>query len=306
MACADFIILVCKDNPPMNYFIPESELILNEDGSVYHLHIQPEQLAPTIITVGDPGRVKEVSKHFDRIEHESTSREFVVHTGYIGTKRITALSTGIGTDNIDIVLNELDALVNIDLKNRTVKDQLTSLDIIRVGTCGGLQPELGVDSFVITSQAIGMDGLMHFYEQRDITYSPLLLHLQEHLEITDSTCSPYITYGSERLLGMFGSEFLPGITLTCTGFYGPQGRQLRLAPSISGFVDRLINFRHEGVSLTNFEMETAGIYGLGKLLGHNCCSISTIVANRSLQKFSDNYQVAVDRMIKTVLETITA
>ncbi|MDX2001753.1 MAG: nucleoside phosphorylase [Chitinophagales bacterium] len=287
-----------------NYSIPESELILNSDGSVYHLHIHAEQLADTVITVGDPSRVEAVSKYFDRIEHKSTNREFVVHTGYIGSKRLTVLSTGIGTDNIDIVLNELDALVNIDLRQRTIKEQLKSLDIIRIGTCGGLQPELGLDSYVITREAIGMDGLLNFYEQRDRHYSSILLHLQEHLEITDAVCAPYIQEAAPSLLQLFGDEFIPGITVTCTGFYAPQGRQLRLSPSISGFVDRLINFRHEGQSLTNFEMETAGIYGLGKLLGHHCCSISTVVANRALHTFSSNYQVSVDRMIQKVLEKV--
>lgn len=295
-----------KDIRKMPQTIPPSELILNEDGSVYHLHVRPEQIAETIITVGDPDRVASVSKYFDAIEHKSANREFVVHTGRIGSKRLTVLSTGIGTDNIDIVFNELDALVNIDLENRVVKDQLTSLDIVRLGTAGGLQAELGVDSFVVTETAIGMDGLLHFYERDEIKYSPILFHLQEHLGIDDSTCPLYLARGNDSLLNTFKDGFHHGITLTCTGFYAPQGRQLRLKPSIDRFVDKLIAFRHEGATLTNFEMETAGIYGLGGLLGHHCLSISTIVANRALQQFSPDHNKSVDAMIRKALNLLAS
>ncbi|CAN5187518.1 nucleoside phosphorylase [soil metagenome] len=283
--------------------IAASELVLNNDGSVYHLNLHPENIGNTIITVGDPDRVGEVSKHFDRVDFKTAKREFVTHSGYIGSKRITVLSTGIGTDNIDIVFNELDALVNIDLKNREIKDELTSLNIIRIGTAGGLQPELGVDSVVLTEEAIGLAGLMPFYQRGVRHVSPLLVSLNSHLGL-DGLCSPYAYEGSKKLLGMFGDEFVKGITVTCTGFYGPQGRQLRLAPAIDGFIHKLSSFRYEGRKVTNFEMETSGIYGLGSVLGHQCLSASLIVANRATGEFSAHHDKALERLIVQVLERV--
>ncbi len=283
--------------------IAASELVLNNDGSVYHLNLHPENIGDTIITVGDPARVGEVSKHFDSIDFKTAKREFVTHSGYLGGKRISVISTGIGTDNIDIVFNELDALVNIDLKRREVKDELTSLNIIRIGTSGGLQPELGVDSVVLTEEAIGLDGLMPFYH-RDVQHlSPLLVSLTSHLGL-DNLCMPYSYNGSPSLLNLFGNEFVKGITVTCTGFYGPQGRILRLQPAIEHFTDKLSSFRHNGRKATNFEMETSGIYGMGALLGHHCLSASLIVANRATGEFSAHHEVALEKLIKQVLEKL--
>ncbi len=283
--------------------IAASELVLNNDGSVYHLNLHPENIGDTIITVGDPDRVGEVSKHFDSVDFKTQKREFVTHSGYIGKKRISVISTGIGTDNIDIVFNELDALVNIDLKKREVKDELTSLNIIRIGTSGGLQPELGVDSVVLTEEAIGLDGLMPFYHRDDRYMSPILVSLNSHLGL-DGICMPYSIDGSPKLLDMFGEEFVKGITITCTGFYGPQGRILRLQPAIEDFTSKLSSFRHQGRKATNFEMETSGIYGMGALLGHQCLSASLIVANRATGEFSAHHEVALEKLIKQVLEKV--
>jgi uridine phosphorylase len=283
--------------------IAASELVLNNDGSVYHLNLHPENIGNTIITVGDPDRVGEVSKHFDSVDFKTAKREFVTHSGYLGGKRISVISTGIGTDNIDIVFNELDALVNIDLKRREVKDELTSLNIIRIGTSGGLQPELGVDSVVLTEEAIGLDGLMPFYHRDTRHVSPLLVSLNSHLGL-DGLCMPYSYNGSSNLLGMFGDEFTKGITVTCTGFYGPQGRILRLQPAIENFTDKLSSFRYNGRKATNFEMETSGIYGMGALLGHHCLSASLIVANRATGEFSAQHEVALEKLILRVLERL--
>lgn len=284
--------------------IAPSELVLNSDGSVYHLNLLPENIGETIITVGDPDRVGEVSKHFDRVDFKTAKREFVTHTGYIGQKRISVISTGIGTDNIDIVFNELDALVNIDLQKREIKDEFTSLNIIRIGTAGGLQPELGVDSVVLTEEAIGLDGLMPFYHRDERHISPLLVSLNSHLGLS-GLCRPYSYPADEKLLDLFGEEFTRGITVTCTGFYGPQGRQLRLAPAIEGFIQKLSSFRHDGRKVTNFEMETSGIYGLGHLLGHHCLSASLIVANRATGEFSANHEKALEKLIVRVLERVS-
>lgn len=283
--------------------IAASELVLNIDGSVYHLNLHPENIGDTIITVGDPDRVGEVSKHFDSVDFKTHKREFVTHSGYLGGKRISVISTGIGTDNIDIVFNELDALVNIDLKRREIKDELTSLNIIRIGTSGGLQPELGVDSVVLTEEAIGLDGLMPFYQRENRHLSPLLVSLNSHLGL-DELCMPYSYNGSEQLLDLFGDEFIKGITITCTGFYGPQGRILRLEPAIENFTDKLSSFRHNGRKATNFEMETSGIYGMGALLGHQCLSASLIVANRATGEFSAHHEVALEKLIVRVLEKL--
>ncbi len=302
----------------MRNIIAESELILNKDGSVYHLNLLPEEISGTIITVGDPGRVGEVSKHFDTIEVKKSHREFVTHTGIINGKKITVISTGIGTDNIDIVMNELDALVNIDLKTRTVKDTLSSLNIIRIGTCGGLQEYLGVDSYVISEGALGMDGLLHQYElPEDYTdengemvmdswnYSfEMSSAFDEH--INSLFTQSYYVNGAAEIVNQFAElpNFHKGLTVTCPGFYGPQGRVLRLKPAISDFIPKLISFRHDDKKILNFEMETSGIYALGRLLNHRCCSLSVVVANRVQQKFSANATASVNNLIATVLETI--
>jgi uridine phosphorylase len=301
----------------MTKVIPESELILTPEGNVYHLDLSPEDIADTIITVGDPDRVSEVSKYFDRIEIKKQHREFITHTGTIGPRRLTVISTGIGADNIDIVMNELDALVNIDLKTRTIKDKLTSLSIIRIGTAGGLQDYLDVDSFVVSEGAFGMDGLLNHYrlangnseEENDRqldAWSPsfeMALQFDLHVNPVNET---YYVNGDEILTGIFKNKknFYHGLTVTCSGFYGPQGRVLRLKNEIENFIPLLNSFNYDNKKILNFEMETAAIYGLGKLMGHYCCSLSVIIANRITHKFSKNAAQAVDQLIQIALESI--
>jgi uridine phosphorylase len=289
----------------MNERIAESELILNDRGAVYHLDVRPEELADTIITVGDPDRVPAVSRHFDKVETQRQHREFVTHTGYIGKKRITVVSTGIGTDNIDIVLNELDALVNIDFNSRTVKPVLTRLQIIRLGTCGSLQERLPVDSFVVSSHGLGLDNLMPWYNfENTAAEKELLAAFREQVALKEGTASPSLFSAAESLAGRFTAGFHTGITVTCPGFYAPQGRALRGPLSHPGLLDQLTAFKHTPHFISNFEMETSGIYGLGRVLGHDCLSISAIVANRVSQEFSKDGGKAVADLIKTSLEVI--
>lgn len=285
--------------------IEESELIINKRGAIYHLDIRPDELADTIITVGDPARVLEISKHFDRIEHNTTHREFVVHTGYIGNKRLTVLSTGMGTDNIEIVLNELDALVNIDFNKRTIKESHTSLKIVRIGTCGALQSDIQVDSFIATSLGLGIDNLMHYYKQPHLSdeLAGLLAHFVSHTELPERI-SPIITPADPGLLNLFGSDFYKGITVTCPGFYAPQGRVLRLTPAFPNLNSKLSSFSYKNNRIVNFEMETSAIYGLGNLLGHQCLSLSAVVANRFIKQFSPNAKATMDKLIKQALETL--
>ncbi|GAA4308282.1 nucleoside phosphorylase [Compostibacter hankyongensis] len=282
-----------------------SEMILNERGAVYHLNLRPEELAPLVITVGDPDRVKEVSAHFDRVEWQTAHREFVTHTGYIGPQRISVVSTGIGTDNIDIVLTELDALVNIDLEERRVKKQHTALKIIRMGTCGGLQPDIPTDGLVVSVFGIGMDNLLHFYRRETPPEEQRLLDAFTTHVSAGNAVHPYIAGADSGLLERFGEkDFIPGITVTCPGFYGPQGRRIRAVPAFPDLQEQLCSFVHEGRRITNFEMETAGIYGMGRLLGHACLSISTVVANRSSGTFSADGRKAVKRMIERSLAVL--
>jgi uridine phosphorylase len=286
--------------------IAASELIINNRGAIYHVNCRPEEIANTIITVGDPDRVKEVSKHFDSIEFQNHHREFVTHTGYIGKKRISVTSTGIGPDNIDIVLNELDALVNIDLETRTIKEELTTLNIIRVGTSGSLQKEIPVDSFVASTHGLGLDNLLNFYrhgnndEEKQIQQS-FVTHTQ-----MEAITTPYINGASPALLKEFVADFHHGITVTCPGFYGPQGRVLRLGLAQPQLIDSLTSFSFGNHRISNFEMETSAIYGLGKLLGHHCLSLSAIVANRISKEFSKDGNAAVENLIKKTLENISA
>jgi uridine phosphorylase len=285
--------------------IAESELIINHRGAIYHLDLRPEELADTIFTVGDPDRVMAVSKHFDTIEHRARHREFVSHTGYIGKKRVTVVSTGIGTDNIDIVLNELDALANIDLTTRTVKPRLTQLTIIRIGTSGSLQRDIPVDSFVASTHGLGIDNLLNFYRHEDNEEdSSLLQSFATQTQLHHRLAQPYISGASPSLLRHFVEGFHQGITVTCPGFYGPQGRVLRLGLSQPELIDRLTNFSYGPHRITNFEMETAGIYGLGRLLGHHCLSLSAIVANRIGRTFSTDGNAAVEKLIRATLGII--
>jgi uridine phosphorylase len=287
--------------------IPESELIINNRGAIYHLDVRPEELADTIIVVGDPERVKKVSAHFDKIEHQLQHREFITHTGYIGKKHISVISTGIGPDNIDIVFNELDALANIDFETRQIKDKLTSLNIIRFGTSGSLQADIPVDSFVASSHGLGLDNLLNFYryEKREADKAMIDAFIAQ-TNLDTSITNPYAFSGSEMLLQKFDEGFHQGITVTCPGFFGPQGRVLRLGLSSPGLVDKLTHFNFNHHRITNFEMETSAIYGLGKLMGHECLSINVIIANRVVKEFSKDSEAAVKKMIEKALEALTA
>lgn len=283
--------------------IAESELIINPRGAIYHLDLRPEEIAGTVITVGDPDRVAEVSKHFDSVEVKRQHREFISHTGFVGKKRLTVLSSGIGPDNIDIVLNELDALVNIDFSTREIKKELRSLNIVRIGTSGSLQADIPVDSFVASTHGLGVDNLLNFYrhEQND-QEKELLQSFVTHTQIHGQIGNPYISSGAASLIKHFVKDFHQGITVTCPGFYGPQGRILRLGISNPNFVNRLTDFRFGQHRITNFEMETSAIYGLGKLLGHNCLAVNAIVANRVQKQFSKDGKAAVENLIVKFLE----
>jgi len=285
--------------------IAESELIINERGAVYHLDTRPEELASTIITVGDPDRVAAVSKYFDKIEFMNQHREFVTHTGYSGNKRISVVSTGIGTDNIDIVLNELDALANIDFETRMIKPQLVSLQIIRVGTSGSLQKDIPVDSLVASTHGLGIDNLLNFYRiEHNDQDKQLLQAFITQTQLQQHFAQPYISGAGSSLLKHFVDGFHHGITVTCPGFYGPQGRVLRLGLSNPNLVDNLTSFSFGQHRISNFEMETAGIYGLGKLLGHQCLSLSAIVANRVEKQFSKDAGKTMERLITNTLERV--
>jgi uridine phosphorylase len=286
--------------------IPESELIINNRGAIYHLDLRPEELAPVVITVGDPDRVAEVSKHFDAIEVKRQHREFISHTGTLGNKRITVVSTGIGPDNIDIVLNELDALANIDFTTRTIKPTLSSLQIIRIGTSGALQADIPVDSFVTSTHGLGIDNLLNYYRHDNNDEEKLLIQqFMTHTQLDSQFSQPYITQANTAILKNFITGYHHGITVTCPGFYGPQGRVLRLGLTNPDLINRLTEFQYGHFRITNFEMETSAIYGLGKLLGHQCLSISAIVANRITKEFSKDGGAAVESLIQKVLAQLT-
>ena len=284
--------------------ISETDLILNADGSVYHLHLLPHQVAETIITVGDPNRVAEVSAFFDRIEHKVAYREFVTHTGYLNNQRISVISTGIGTDNIDIVLTELDALFNIDLEKRRTKEVLTSLKLIRVGTSGCLQASIPLDSIIISEYAIGLDGLLHHYAYENNIQETNLLNAFS-AQVTLNNIIPYVFKADEDLIKQFEKKYEKGVTLTAEGFYAPQGRLIRAAHTQFDFEKRVTAFKHPHYQITNLEMETAGIYGLGKILGHQCLSVNALLANRATKQFSKNPDALVKKMIEEVLELLT-
>lgn len=285
--------------------IAESELIINDRGAIYHLNCRPEEIAHTILTVGDPDRVATVSKYFDRIEFKNQHREFITHTGYIGQKRLTCVSTGIGPDNIDIVLNELDALANIDLETRMIKEQISSLNIIRLGTSGSLQMEIPVDSFVASTHGLGLDNLMNFYLQNNNEEEKQLIQaFNTHTQMHSGVSAPYINTAGMSLLKHFVSGFHQGITVTCPGFYGPQGRILRMGLNHPALIDQLTSFSFGHHRISNFEMETSAIYGMGKVLGHQCLSLSAIVANRISKEFSKDGNAAVENLIKTALEIV--
>lgn len=282
--------------------IPKSELILNDDGSIYHLHLKPEDIATTIITVGDPDRVTDVTKHFDAIEFTVHKREFKTQTGTYKGKRLTVISTGIGTDNIDIVFNELDALVNIDLETRTVKEKITQLNFIRIGTSGSIQPEIPINSFLVSEKAIGFDSLLHCYANTTFLETQFAEAFVKHTHWNPQNSIPYVVSADETLLSLFKTEgFLKGITATNVGFYGPQGRKLRLAVQDKNLNEKLQRFQYKNEVITNLEMETSGIYGMARLLGHRAISLNAILANRATGSFSENPREAVNTLIEKVL-----
>ncbi len=284
----------------------ESELIINEDGSVFHLHLRPEHLADRVILVGDPGRVKLVASHFTDIECEVSNREFHTITGLYHGKRITIQSTGIGCDNIDIVLNELDALANIDFTTREELDNSRSLTIVRIGTCGGLQPDTPSGTYIASVKSIGFDGLLNFYARRNEVCD---LQLEEafvkHVNWNPQLCAPYVVDNDNELLQRIaGDDMVRGITIACGGFYGPQGRELRLPLADPMLNQKIESFTHSGLRVTNFEMESSAVAGLSRLMGHKALTCCMVLANRRAQNVTLNYKNTIDRLIETVLDRI--
>jgi uridine phosphorylase len=285
----------------------ESELILTKDNKIYHLNLSPEDIADDIIVVGDPGRVPEISKYFDSIELKVQNRELVSHTGVYNKKRITALSTGMGPDNIDIVLNELDALANIDFKTRTAKTSHRQLRIIRIGTSGALQSDIHVDSYVASAYGLGIDGVMNFYKKTlEITDYALTDEFIRQSGWPSYFAKPYVVKASDELLKKIAFDMPKGITATAPGFFGPQGRELRGELAFPELNARLTSFNYHGQKITNFEMETSALYGLGKVLGHETLTICVIIANRISRQFTKNYKPLMENLIKIVLERLTA
>lgn len=287
-----------------NAMISETDLILNKDGSIYHINLLPKDVADTVITVGDPDRVGQVSKYFDRIDIKKGKREFITHTGYIGKKRLTVISTGIGTGNIDIVLNELDTLINIDLKTRLPKSNSRHLDIIRIGTSGAIQPNIPVDSLLISSAAFGLDPIMNYYEQSLTEKEDEFLLKFASAFPAENKIHPYLAIANKELLGTYAGDIRQGITLTVPGFYAPQGRMLRAKQSIPGLMHTIQNFNASGKKISNLEMETAGIYGLAACLGHRAISFNVILANRAINSFSKNPGKVMDDFIQVILGII--
>lgn len=284
--------------------IGASELIITEKGCIYHLDVHPEEIANTVITVGDPARVAMISKYFDRIEHKKEHREFITHTGYIGQKRLSVVSTGIGPDNIDITLNELDALVNVDFNTRLPKEAHTTLEIVRMGTSGALQADIPVDSLVVSTFGIGLDNLLHYYNYNENAEVAFIKDaFVKHSRLETSAIRPYMAEGSIHLLNKFPARegYVHGITVTCPGFYAPQGRQIRMAPALPHLIDSLAGFRSGDHRITNFEMETSAIYGLGRIMGHHCLSVNTIIANRQTKEFTKDGGRSVTQMIEKSL-----
>ncbi|MEZ5001579.1 MAG: nucleoside phosphorylase [Chitinophagales bacterium] len=291
----------------MSNKLQDSELILNNDGSVYHIHLKEEHIADTVILVGDQGRVKAVSDYFEKIEYQISNREFVTCTGYYKDKRLTVLSTGIGADNIDIAVSELDAAVNIDLKTRHLKSKRRSLNLVRIGTSGALQPDIPVGSFVISEYGLGFEGLVYYYDfEFSENEQKLTDSIQAHLQWNTKLSDPYVVTASEKLFQKLGEGMVSGITATASGFYGPQGRSLYLQPSISNLRQKLSSFSYNGHRITNFEMETSALYGLGKMMGHHCCTCCAIIANRSIKQYADDYHPIVKDLIKVVLDRLAA
>ncbi|GAB2770041.1 nucleoside phosphorylase [Salinimicrobium soli] len=290
----------------MNH-LAASELILNKDGSIYHLALRPEQIADTIIVVGDPDRVDKLTQYFDNVEHVVKKREFHTQTGTYKGKRLTVLSTGIGTDNIDIVLNELDALVNIDFETRQIKEKKTSLNIVRVGTSGSIQKDIPVDAIVSSKLAVGFDTVLHFYQSDDVQLHDFNKALEEHLDLNPANSKPYVVESDQEFASIFNSpEVFEGFTGSNVGFYAPQGRVLRLPLRDQNMKERLSSFEFKGKRITNLEMETSAIFGLSKLLGHKAASLNAIIANRATGNFSKDAAKAIDNLIRYTLDKLAA
>jgi uridine phosphorylase len=278
----------------------DTELIITNSGRIYHLNLKKEEIADDIILVGDPNRVEQISNKFDKIDFKITHREFITHTGYYNNKKISVISSGIGTDNIDIVMNELDALANINFETRQINKIKRSLNIIRLGTSGGLNKKIDVDSFLVSEYAIGLDGLAHFYKNNDVLDEELSKMFFNKTNWSKNHASPYSVKASYKLLNKF-NNFSKGITLTATGFYGPQCRNMRLKSSISDLENLIESIEYQGLNITNFEMETSALYFLGRSLGHNTLTICAILANRVSKKYSTNPIDTIDELINKVL-----
>ncbi len=284
----------------------ESELILNPDGSVYHLSLRPEHIADTVILVGDQDRVKTISDHFSKVEFSIQNREFRTHTGLYRGERITVMSTGIGTDNIDIVINELDAAVNIDLEKRILKEKPRVLNLIRLGTSGALQEDIPVDTFVASEYGLGFDGLLHFYSyDPGLTESEMSEAFVEHSGWGKRMPYPYIVRAAGSLIGLIAQDMTKGVTATANGFFGPQGRELRIPLALPDLNDKMASFSFGDKRITNFEMETSALYALGRILGHNTLTVCDIIANRARREYSSDYKKSVNEMIALVLERIS-
>lgn len=288
--------------------IEESELILNSDGSIFHLHLKPENIGDQILLVGDQARVDTISSYFNKVDFTTQNREFKTATGWYNNKKLSVISTGIGTDNIDIVLNELDALVNIDFAKREIKPDKKSLDIVRIGTSGGLQADLPVNSFVVSQKSIGFDGMLAFYANReDYCDIPFEKSFMQFTDWNPSLPTPYVVDASNRLLDKFSDEkFVKGVTISAPGFYGPQGRVLRLGlakPELNKLIE---NFQFDELKITNFEMESSAIYGLSKMLGHRALTVCLIIANRVNRQANENYRDEMKNLIVKVLDNLTS
>ena len=292
----------------MNKYFAPSELIINEDGSIFHLHVKPEQLADKVILVGDPGRVPTVASHFDTQECDISSREFRTITGTYKGKRITVVSTGIGCDNIDIVMNELDALANIDFNSRREKEKLRSLELVRIGTCGGLQPYTPVGTFICSVKSVGFDGLLNFYEGRNAVCDlPLERALLNHLGWSGNLCAPapYVIDAHPELIERIAADdMVRGITVACGGFFGPQGRQLRIPLADPRQNEKIESFSYNGLQITNFEMESSALAGLARLMGHKATTCCMVIANRVAKEANTGYKNKIDDLIKVVLDRI--
>lgn len=292
----------------MSKSIASSELIINQDGSVFHLHVKPEWLADKVIVVGDPGRVTLVASHFEQKECEVSNREFHTVTGWYHGKHITVLSTGIGCDNVDIVVNELDALANIDFDTREIKPMLRQLDIVRIGTCGGLQPFTPAGTYICSDISIGLDGLLNFYSGRNAVCDlPMERALLNHLGWSGNLCAPYpyvIHADSELCNRIAGDDMIHGITVACGGFYGPQGRQLRIPLADPHQNEKIESFEYQGRKITNYEMESSALAGLSKLLGHRATTVCLVIADRLNKQSNTNYKENINQLIQLVLERI--